>query len=126
MTARKSKNKFNITNSINKRIIQYCYEILNTINKQYLSDNEIYENEFLEYVYMGCKKLYETTGGFELTKEDIVFLIYSKRQSDSIAGEIKNGTIKLIGINKNDDLILEFRDKKALDNFNNLQTVVVK
>lgn len=119
--AKNNKQVYVITSKIQEKIIHYCYEVLNSINKDYLTENEVYENEFLEYVYLGCKQIFELTGKFELTKEDIIFLIYSRKQSDRIITELKNGNAKLIGINKDDDLIFEFKDKETFVNFNNLK-----
>ena len=70
---------------------------------------------------MGCKKAFELTGNFQLSEDDIVFLIYTKKQSDRIVQELEQRNVKLIGINKDDDLIFEFKDKETLDNFNDLK-----
>lgn len=119
--AKKNKQIHVITPKVREKITQYCYDILNSINKNYLIENEVYENEFLEYVYLGCKQVFEITGKFELTKEDIIFLIHSRKQSDKIITELKNKNAKLVGINKDDDLIFEFKDKETFINFNNLK-----
>jgi choline kinase len=119
--AKKVKKVHVLDDSTKKEIILYCRAILHSINKKYLSDSDIYHNEFLEYLYMGCKKAFELHGDFKLDEDDIVFLILSKKQADKIVKELEDGNAKFIGINKEDDLIFEFKNKEALINFNTLK-----
>lgn len=118
---RKKKVVFEINENVQKQIILYCRAILKSINKKYLIDCEIYENEFLEYLYMGCKKAFEISGEFKLDEDDIVFLILSKKQADRIIKELEEGNAKFIGINKDDDLIFEFKNQESLSKFNTLK-----
>lgn len=120
---RKRSNNYVIDDIIRDKIRDYCKFILTTINYKYLVDNDIYENEFLEYLYLGAKKTFEVSGNFELSQKDIAFLLYSKKQSDQIINELSEGNAILIGINKDDDLIFEFKNMDALKNFNELKLI---
>lgn len=119
--SKRIKEVYNITDLVKDEIVVYCYEVFNSINKQYLVDNTIYENEFLELLFQHCEKLYKISGNFELTKEDVVYIIYAKRKIDLICEELENDSAKLIGVNKENELIFEFKDKESLNNFNHLK-----
>lgn len=118
---KKNKVIYDFNEKIKDQIIQYCRAILESINKKYLLENEIFPNEFLEYLFMGCKKAYEFTGKFQLEEDDIVFLILTKKQADKIVQELKDNNVKFIGINRDDDLIFEFKDQETLKKFNTLK-----
>jgi hypothetical protein len=113
---KKSHTKFILDHETKEGMKKYCNEKLGTINKEFLSENKIYENELLEYFFAFCKKAYEETGGYNLTQEDISFLVFSKRQIDSITEELKKDHVYFWGIDSEDEMIFHFfEEKKRLE-----------
>lgn len=113
------KPKFEFSKKLEGEVSRYCQDLLATINPKFLSDNEIYKNEFLEFVFLEAKDSYEQTGKYELVEEDIVSLLYLKQQADQIIKELKEKRAVFTGINKEGQMIFEFNTPDILEQFNN-------
>ena len=120
----KPLHSFLLSNLVHEEIKDYCRYIIYNLNAALLRKNKLNINELLDYFYFECKDLYETTGNFELTEEQIYFIITIKKQFDSIIDEVDSGNAFLFAIDRKDNLIFEFNSDAALKNFNNLKNKI--
>lgn len=102
-----------------EKIKKHCIEVLDTIASEFLEENDIPVNELLEYLYLGSKKNYEYTGNYELSEDQITFLLYIKKQSDKLLEELQFKRAVFVGINKGDDIVVEFKTQQLFNDFNN-------
>jgi hypothetical protein len=116
-----AKAKYKVDKLTREEIKDYARYLLGLINHQFLEDNRIYKNEFLEYIYFFCENQYTKTGNYELSQDDVGLLVIAKKHNDSICEELKNGDAFLIGISKDDNLIFEFKNQDAFDKYHMLK-----
>jgi len=115
---------FLLNNLVMEEIKDYCRYIVYNLNPALLKKNKLNQNELLDYFYFECKDLYEKTGNFELTEEQIYFIITIKKQFDSIIDEVEKDNAFLFAIDTKDNLIFEFKTDAALKHFNNLKNKI--
>lgn len=101
-----------ITKEIRKDIAKYCEEMLLLVNKDYLNKKDIYENEFLEYMYCYCEGRYFLYGYYYLTIDEIMAIIEKKMISNYVISKLDAFNNKIIvKVDKYSTLIFE-DDKK--------------
>lgn len=115
---KKKKKQYKVTPLVKEEIRDYCKSLISLININFLEENNIYENEFLEYLYFSCEKLYLDEGGYELTEEEISYLVLQKKQIDNIGEELEKGNASFLGIDKKtDSLVFKFKNEKLKNKF---------
>jgi hypothetical protein len=92
---------------IKKEIISYCRSLIKRIKIDYLEEFDVYKNEFLEFLFLHCLEQYENEGFYELTDESVAILFSVKKQNELYMKKIKAKEITIIGIDKNDNLIID-------------------
>lgn len=108
----RKKKEIEISKEVKKEIIDYCNGLLLLLNQNFLRDNNILENEFLEYLYASCENIYKRTNDFRLTSSEIVELIEFKKQVDFNISEVEQGIAIITNIDKDDNLIFDYKKKE--------------
>lgn len=107
---------FKLDKEKKREIVNYCLKLSSTLKTEYLTENLICKNEFLEFIYLTCLEAYEKSGDYTLTQEEITILFTVKKENEHILSKIRSKELNLVGINKNDVLIVEVEIKKEEEN----------
>ena len=113
---RKIKVKYPVTPEVKQKIIGYCNDLVLLFQPQFLHNNNILENEFLEYLYASCEAIYEQNKEYKLLTNEIIALVEHKKRNDLNVYEIEQGIAIVTNIDKNDNLIFDYKEnlKKKL------------
>jgi hypothetical protein len=114
MGRRKKIEFYEITPEIKKEIIDYCNGLLLLISPKFMKENNILENELLQYLFISCASIYNHTQNYRLKSQEIVELLEHKKRADHNITEIETGIAVITNIDKNDNLIFDY--KKRIDN----------
>lgn len=77
------------------------------MNINYLKDNNVYKNEFLEFLYLNLVENYQAVGEYEISDESVGALFTIKKTNEDYMNKIKNNELKISGIDKYDNLIID-------------------
>lgn len=112
-----------LNKKIEKEIIAYCRGVIKKLNLEYLKTHLVNKNEFLEFLYLTSVEHYKSTGGYELTDEEIALIFSYKKVTEENLKKIREGETTLIGIDKEDNLIIpkeenEISNRRAIEKGN--------
>jgi hypothetical protein len=97
----------NLDKEIKKEIVKYCREVIAKLDLTYLKKNDVYKNEFLEFLYLTCIANWEKHGEYILTEENISILFAVKKHNEMYMKKIKDKEVEIKGIDKFDNLIID-------------------
>lgn len=101
----------NIPNDTNEKIIEYCYKIIEQMDIQEMELRGIKPNTFLNIFYERARINYLQSGKYELSKEDIIGIGQTASVNARLFRGIINNEVELLGVDENDDLIIEIIKK---------------
>jgi hypothetical protein len=88
-------------------IKNYSKFILSTLSNGYLEKNCIPKNILARNIFLTSVLKYKTTKSYELIQEEVAYLIRLEKYAASLLENIEQNKVKIISIDKQDQLILE-------------------
>ncbi|MEO6304893.1 MAG: hypothetical protein ABIP51_17160 [Bacteroidia bacterium] len=96
-----------LNKEVKKEIVSYCEDLMTKLNSNYLKTNNIYKNEFLEFLYLTCIESWKKNGEYILSEEMITMLFTFKKNNELYMTQIRNKEVEIKGIDKNENLIID-------------------